>query len=317
MAVYTPISDIEELSLDVRKLLLDRAEARNKKDYVQSDKIRDQIKDLGYLVNDLPRGKAGKPYGTEILKIGDDDVVPTNKFLLLFGSGEIAPSSVDIYRQTFLKLGKRNLKISLITTPAGFQPNVEHVYTEIKDFLLASLPDFNLNLNIIFANTKEDANNPNLVALLEGSDIIFTGPGSPTYAVKHLKDTLLLNKIVEMVKGNTSLILASAATITFSRYALPVYEIFKVGQELHWIDGLDLFSQLWQEFSIIPHFNNREGGEDLDTTYCYIGKSRAEKMLKLLPQGTPVLGIDEHTCLIVDLNSKEQTVRGKGEVKKI
>ncbi len=305
MSTNILVEDLSVLPTAVKGLLEQRELARKAKNFTESDRLRDEIKTLGYLVND-------KPYGTKVLKIGDEDLKTAKSFLLLFGSGEIAPSSVDIYRQTFLALNKRHLKISLITTPAGFQPNVEHVYGEIKDFLLASLPDFNLTVNVIFANNSIDARNPEIVSQLDDSDVIFMGPGSPTYAVRHLNDTLLLSKIVELVKNGSTLILASAATISCSRYAMPVYEIFKVGEKIQWMDGLNIFKDIWTEKTIIPHFNNREGGADLDTSYCYIGKGRGEKLLSLLPHTTPVVAIDEHTCLIVDLATNEESVRGKG-----
>lgn len=305
VATHVKVDESSDLPNEVQELLAQRKKSRDNKDFAESDRLRDQIKELGYLVNDLPSGMT-------VLKIGDDDLTPVKNFLMLFGSGEIAPSSVDIYRQVFLELGKRNLKISLIATPAGFQPNVEHVYGEIKDFLLASLPDFNLTINILYANTSADANMLDLNNQLTGSDIVFMGPGSPTYAAKQLRGTKLQSNIVGLVQKGATLILASAATIACSKHCLPVYEIFKVGDDLHWRDGLDLYSSIWQEMTIIPHFNNREGGADLDTSYCYIGKSRGENMLAQLPKGAPVTAIDEHTCLIIDLNSKEQSVRGKG-----
>ncbi len=310
MSTNTIIDDLNTLPSEVLLLFEKREHAREVKDFLQSDKLREEIKNLGYLVND-------ESNGTKVLKIGDESLKPLKHFLILFGSGEIAPSSVDIYRQTFLQLGKRNLKISLITTPAGFQPNVELVYDEIKDFLLASLPDFKLTVNLIMANRLEDANDPSIVADLDGSDIILMGPGSPTYAVKHLKNSLLLAKIIELIKAGSSLILASAATISCSKYALPVYEIFKVGEELHWQDGLNLYQEIYQELTVIPHFNNREGGEGLDTSNCYIGANRASKLYAQLPLEAPLLGIDEHTALIIDLDSGKQLVRGKGNIHKL
>lgn len=310
MSTNVLVEDKESLPTEVQDLLAQREEVRKLKDFAQSDRLRDEIKALGYLVND-------KPYGSKVLKIGDEGVKPAKNFLLLFGSGEIAPSSVDIYRQTFLALNKRHLKISLITTPAGFQPNVEHVYGEIRDFLIASLPDFNLTINVIFANNSVDARNPEIVSQLDDSDVIFMGPGSPTYAVDHLNGTLLLSKMIDLIKNGSTLILASAATITCSRYALPVYEIFKVGEKLHWQNGLNVFKDIWEEMTIIPHFNNTEGGADLDTSYCYIGKDRATRLLSMLPKSTPILGIDEHTVLIIDLQTKSQSVRGKGTLHKL
>ncbi len=307
--VTTPVS-LEQVPNEVKQLLVQREEARGAKDYARSDIFRQQIASFGYLVNDSPTGYT-------LQKIGDSDKKTTKSFLVLFGSGENAPSSVDIYRQIFLQLGKRDLRIALVTTPAGFQPNVEHVYGEIKDYLLSSLPDFNLTIDIVFANTQADANNSVLISFLDSADIIFTGPGSPTYAVKNLNHTLLINKIIERVKSGPSLILASAATIAFSHFALPVYEIYKVGEDLHWADGLDFYDAVWQRATIIPHFNNNEGGADLDTSHCYIGKDRFDKLRPELPANEWVLGIDEHTAFVVDLFSQKATIKGKGSARTI
>ncbi|GAB4027809.1 MAG: hypothetical protein Fur0011_6650 [Candidatus Microgenomates bacterium] len=305
--VLTPVAPTD-IPDKISAILSARTQAKSNRDFARADLLRRDAEQLGYVIND----KAGGVQ--EVLKIGDRDNKPQKNFLILFGSGEIAPTSVDIYRSTFLQLGKRDLTISLITTPAGFQPNVVAVYEEIRDFLLASLPDFNLNIKLVPINTRADADNPQYLEQLKTSDVLFLGPGSPTYGIKQLKDTKVEQTILEQVKKGSTLILASAATITFSKYALPVYEIYKVGEELHWERGLNLYRDIWQEVSIIPHFNNREGGVGLDTSYCYIGKERAEKLILMLPKDTQVMGIDEHTALLVDLDLDETQVRGKGDV---
>lgn len=307
--VSVPIS-LEQAPNEVQSLLNEREQARTAKDFARSDALRQQISELGYLVND-------QPVGFELLKIGDEEKKLAKSYLVLFGSGENAPSAADTYRQLFLSLDKRNLRIALVTSPAGFQPNVALVYQEIKDYLLASLPDFNLTIDIVFANNREQANDEKIASMIDGADIIFTGPGSPTYAVKILKDTLVYSRIKEQVKKGSTLILASAATIAFSRYALPVYEIYKVGEDLHWQDGLNFYQDFWQEITIIPHFNNREGGVGLDTSHCYIGESRFKKMKALLPTNTPMLGIDEHTVCTIDLGTKNVTSKGKGVAHKV
>lgn len=292
-------------------ILSARTKAKNNRDFARADLLRRDAEQLGYVINDKGGGVQ------EVLKIGDRDNKPHKNFLILFGSGEISPTSVDIYRSTFLQLGKRDLTISLITTPAGFQPNVLAVYEEIRDFLLASLPDFNLNIQLLPINTRADTDNSQYLDQIKASDVLFLGPGSPTYGIKQLKDTKVEQTIIEQVKKGSTLILASAATITFSQYALPVYEIYKVGEELHWVGGLNLYRDIWQEVSIIPHFNNREGGVGLDTSYCYIGKARAEKLISMLSSDDKVIGIDEHTALVIDLDTKEQLVRGKGRINQV
>lgn len=307
--VTTPIS-LKDVPKTVEQLIAKREEARKNKDFAHSDVLRQEIASQGYLVNDLPSGY-------ELLKQGDESKKAARHYLVLFGSGENAPSSVSIYRDLFLTFGKRDLKIALVTTPAGFQPNVARVYGEIKDFLLASLPDFNLDINIIFANTHKEANDPAVASQLEGVDIIFTGPGSPTYAAKHLRGTLLLTKIIDRVKNGVTLILASAATISFSHFALPVYEIYKVGEDLHWVEGLDIYNDVWQRATIIPHFNNTEGGEGLDTSHCFVGHDRFTKLHSQLPENEWVLGIDEHTAYIVDLDTQKGETKGKGIIHQI
>lgn len=312
--VTTPVK-LSELPEEVRALVTEREEARKKKDYAQSDILRQRIASRGYLVNDLSQNAVAGGY--DLMKIGDETKKASKSYLVLFGSGENAPSAVEIYRQLFLSLGKRDLRIALITTPAGFQPNVAHVYQEIKDYLISSLPDFNLTINIVFANTAADADNPAVVSQIDGADIIFTGPGSPTYAVKNLSGTKLCDAIVRKVKEGATLILASAATVAFSHFALPVYEIYKVGEDLHWIKGLDVFDAVWQRSTVIPHFNNREGGKDLDTSHCYIGENRFNKLRSQLPANEWVLGLDEHTAYIVDVNTQLVQIKGKGSARTI
>ena len=61
--------------------------------------------------------------------------------------------------------------------------------------------------------------------------------------------------------------------MTLGRKAIPVYEIYKVGQDPFWLDGLDLMTRLGLPSVVIPHWNNAEGGNH-DTSRCYIGQRR-------------------------------------------
>jgi hypothetical protein len=187
------------------------------------------------------------------------------------------------------------------------------VYGEIADFFKSSLANFHPQIKIIYANTQDDANDPQIIEPLATADYIFTGPGSPTYAVKHLRATRLYQTILERVLAQkASLCLASAATIAFSEYALPVYEIYKVGEPLHWQAGLHGLKALYQPLTIIPHLNNQEGGSKTDTSYCYLGQERYQKLVDLLPPHQTLWGIDELTGVIINLNTREYHPIGKG-----
>jgi hypothetical protein len=108
--------------------------------------------------------------------------------------------------------------------------------------------------------------------------------------------------------------MASAAAIAVSAYALPVYEIYKVGEDLHWKQGLDFFGAFGLPLIFIPHWNNNDGGDELDTSRCFMGQTRFSELMQLLPSDLTVLGIDEKTALILDIYQGTARVIGLGEV---
>ena len=48
--------------------------------------------------------------------------------------------------------------------------------------------------------------------------------------------------------------------------------------------GLDLFADYGMNLSFVPHWNNAEGGIDLDTSRCFFGMERFDQWRKLLPR---------------------------------
>ena len=115
------------------------------------------------------------------------------------------------------------------------------------------------------------------------------------------------------MKNGAHLVLASAASIAMGSFALPVYEIYKVGEAPHWVHGLDFFKPYGHRFAVIPHWNNKEGGTH-DTRFCYMGEARLKQLEKQLPETIPVLGIDEYTALRLDFSQHNGTVMGAGTV---
>jgi hypothetical protein len=92
-----------------------------------------------------------------------------------------------------------------------------------------------------------------------------------------------------------------------------VYEIYKVGSESHWLPGLDVLAMAGIRAAVIPHFDNAEGG-NYDTRFCYLGEERLIQLEHQLPDDTGILGVDEHTAGIIDLEHSTLTVMGKGGV---
>jgi hypothetical protein len=68
------------------------------------------------------------------------------------------------------------------------------------------------------------------------------------------------------------------------------------------------------DLAIVPHWNNAEGSDDLDTSRCFMGQARMDELRRQLPASTRVLGIDEHTAVVFDFEQTCCLVLGKGAV---
>ncbi|WP_179894287.1 hypothetical protein [Streptomyces sp. or20] len=77
------------------------------------------------------------------------------------------------------------------------------------------------------------------------------------------------------------------------------------------LTGLDLLGALGLPVAVIPHYDNAEGGTH-DTRFCYLGEPRLAALEHELPDESAVLGIDEHTAVIVDLSTSLVRVWGRG-----
>lgn len=235
----------------------------------------------------------------------------------LFGSGETARAGRRAH-ELLLERYPKPVSVAILETPAGFQPNAGVLAEKVRAFFQHSLQNFRPELSIVPARWRgpgeHGADEPALAEPLSRAEYIFAGAGSPTYAVRHLADTLVWELTRERLRAGATLALASAMALAVSARTLPVYEIYKVGTELHWTPGLDLLGEYGLDLTIVPHWNNAEGGVELDTSRCYMGRERFAVLCAQLPPRSAILGIDEHTIAVVDLATESVEVHGVGEV---
>lgn len=234
--------------------------------------------------------------------------------VVLFGSGETSPSGRKIHERMFSGLTPP-VRVAILETPAGFQPNSDPVARKIGEFLQHNLQNYKPEVSIIPARRKTSRfspDDPDLLAPMLKSNYIFLGPGSPTYAVRHLKESLAYRYLLRRHWQGAVVSLASAAAFAISSKVLPVYEIFKAGDDLHWVDGLDFFSMYGLDLTVVPHWNNAEGGDELDTSHGFVGLDRFTQLRAMLPSTTRILGIDEHTAVVIDFAAGAGRVMGKG-----
>lgn len=247
----------------------------------------------------------------------------TGGTLALMGSGETSSQGRKIHDHVMASLGEVPVRVALLETPAGFQPNAHSVYAKIGAFMEKSLQNYRPQVAYVQAYRKADTPTTFSPAPLPSAEsdrplhdahYIFSGPGSPTYAARNLQATRVLDLLVEGYARGAALVLSSAAAIAAGSAVLRVYEIFKAGADLGWDNGLRLLPRLGLDVDpvIVTHWNNTEGGADLDTTRCYMGQERFDRLVGMLPAGCAILGIDEHTACVLGQDSTTFRVLGAG-----
>lgn len=239
------------------------------------------------------------------------------RLLAIMGSGETAPTMVKVHRQLLEQLGPPPVPAVLLDTPFGFQENAREIagraVTYFRESLRAPIAVTGVPIDGDGDSEPAPFAEERLVTTVRDARYVFAGPGSPSYALRKWEGTVIPELLVEKVLHGGCVVFASAAALTLGVVTVPVYEIYKCGEDPHWIDGLDIASAAGIRAAIIPHYDNNEGGTH-DTRFCYLGERRLSMMEGLLPEGAFVLGIDEHTACVLDLVSGTASVEGRGVV---
>jgi hypothetical protein len=250
--------------------------------------------------------------------------VATVRVLAIIGSGETSPTMVTVHRDLLSRLEPTGPQAIALATPYAFQENAPDVSTRTQRYFADSV---GLQVRVA-AGTSPNADPgmaPPLIppdeedearqaAAIRAADWVFAGPGSPSYALAHWQAGPVAGGLRDRVLAGDGLtVLASAAAATAGRFTLPVYEIYKAGGAPRWLDGLDLLGPLGLTVALIPHYDNAEGGR-YDTRHCYLGERRLAVMERDLPADAAVLGVDEHTAVLIDLRTSDVEIRGRGGV---
>jgi hypothetical protein len=209
------------------------------------------------------------------------------------------------------RLPVARVKCTILDTPYRFQSNAAALSAGLVDFFGRRL---GMDAAVAtFAAHDDVVGREAAYARIRDSPFVFSGPGSPSYALRQWRDSEIPSLFAEKLTAGGALVLASAAALTLGRVTLPVYEIYKSGADAHWLDGLDVLSAVGINAAVVPHFDNAEGSGH-DTRFCFVGEARFRELEEQLPADTFVLGLDEHTALVADFDSGRATVHGRGGV---
>lgn len=232
----------------------------------------------------------------------------TPRLLAIMGSAETTPTMTKPHRRIFERIGTGTAV--LLDTPYGFQENADDISARAVEYFAKSVSRTvgvasyrSRDIDALAAETARTR--------IRSADWVFAGPGSPSYALRTWAGSGIPGLLADKLEHGGAVVFSSAAALTIGVATVPVYEIYKAGSEPAWLPGLDLLSATGLNAAVIPHYDNAEGGHH-DTRYCYLGERRLAMIEPLLPAGAFVLGIDEHTGILFDLDARTVEVYGLG-----
>jgi len=231
-----------------------------------------------------------------------------SRLLIVMGSGETAPTMIKPHRAVFERVTGPAV---VLDTPYGFQSNADDISARAVRYFRQSV-----GREVSVLSWRRPPPDPptreRAAATLRDAGWVFAGPGSPTYTLRQWRDTAVPDLLADKLTRGGVVLFASAAALTLGTHVVPVYEIYKAGIEPHWAPGLNLLeAALGFPAVLIPHYDNAEGGHH-DTRYCYLGEERLTAMEAELPDGHLIIGVDEHTAVVFDLEAQTATVLGNG-----
>ncbi|MFM2182380.1 MAG: hypothetical protein RJB61_674 [Actinomycetota bacterium] len=242
------------------------------------------------------------------------------RLLTIMGSGETAPTMVKPHREVFERVAaadtgdaRGDIAAVFLDTPFGFQENADELSAKTIEYFRVSLKRTVGVAGLQRVDTASTLERETAFAAVRSAKFVFAGPGSPTYALRQWAGTPLPDLLADKLRNGGAVTFSSAAALTLGIRTVPVYEIYKSGHDPYWLEGLDLLSVVGLSAAVIPHYNNAEGGHH-DTRFCYLGERRLRILERELPDGAFVLGVDEHTGVILDLDADTATVVGLGVV---
>jgi hypothetical protein len=183
------------------------------------------------------------------------------RLLVIMGSGETTPTMIKPHRRILASAGAG--RAIALDTPYGFQLNADEISARTRGYFAQSV---GRAVEVVSWRREPPPGleRERALAAFREASWIFAGPGSPTYALKHWRETELPSVLAQ----TAVLVFASAAALTLGSHTIPVYEIYKAGLDPAWEPGLNLFEELTGvKAVVIPHYDNAEGGHH-DTRFC-------------------------------------------------
>ncbi len=235
------------------------------------------------------------------------------RLLAIMGSGETAPTMVKPHRQLFEQLDPDPGPAVLLDTPYGFQENADDISARAVEYFAASVGRTVEPVELRRVEGADPVRTEAALARLAGPAGCSPGRAArPTPCASGPAPTC---PTCWPTSSPTAAAWSSPAPPPSPWAATPC----RCTRCTRWAPtrcgwtGLDLLGELGPDLAVIPHYDNAEGGTH-DTRFCYLGERRLAMLEAQLPETGWVLGVDEHTACVFDLDAGTASVVGNGVV---
>ncbi len=199
--------------------------------------------------------------------------------LALVGSGEYLPVMAGV--ESVLIDGRPPRYVQLPTAAA---PEGERRLRYWVDLGAAQAERLGVQQVPVLVRDRDDADSPDLAALIDGAGLVYLSGGSPGYLAQTLRGTLVWQAIVAAWQAGAALAGCSAGAMALTGWVPSIRALHREPDV-----GLGLLPHL----RVLPHFDKMLGWvPDLLT-----------RAVLHPPEGTTVVGIDEDTAM-VDLSGE-------------
>jgi cyanophycinase len=212
----------------------------------------------------------------------------------LVGSGEYLPVMNEVDTYLLKTVGEvQTAHVALLPTASGKERMGPKSWNDLglNHFTQLGVGDVRAT-HII---DRKSANDPAQVALLEGIDLFYFSGGDPQYTIETLRDTLAWQSIKDAYERGAVLAGCSAGAMMMGGSTVSIRQVM-MGKNAELAAALGIVPHV----IIFPHFDRMAG---------FLTQKLFQRLLRIIPAGNTVVGVDEETALIrVALN-----VEGSGQ----
>ncbi len=201
--------------------------------------------------------------------------------IALVGSGEYLDVMNEIDMYLMGTLGEP-ARVALLPTASGLEPNGPTSWNTlgVRHFTKLGVTD----IRATQITDRESAFNPEQVALLRGATFYYFSGGNPQHVIETLRDSPAWDVIKTAYEQGAVLAGCSAGAMMMGGSTLSIRQAMQ-GGATNFVAGLGIVPQV----IVFPHFDRMAG---------FLSRDRFKEMLRAVPVGTTVLGIDEDTALV-------------------